>query len=65
MAKREEEKTFKTGAKVNYSTEGIDYFKRVKIKVLAGAKHHAEGSIIEGSETLLRKMIADGTGEKA
>lgn len=65
MAKdiKKEETDLKTNQEVMYDTKGIDYFARVKIKVLEGARYHKPGSIIEGSETLLRKMESEGTGE--
>ena len=43
--------------------DGADFFKKVKIKVLSGAKYHKPGTIIEGSEVLARKMVKNGTGE--
>lgn len=58
-----EDKDFLTGQKSTIDTEGVDYFKRVKIRVLEGAKYHRAGEIIEGSEVLLRKMEQSGTGE--
>lgn len=61
----DEGKDFLTGQASTIDTTGVDYFKRVKIKVLEGAKYHRAGEIIEGSEVLLRKMIQNGTGELA
>jgi hypothetical protein len=60
-----EEKDFLTGQPSKINTDGVDYFKRVKIKVLEGARYHRPGEIIEGSEVLLRKMEQTRTGERA